>query len=57
MGKMNKDVALAFVDQINRHGVIGRAALMTEDRRFIDGLGQEVYGRQKMKEGYLDCPK
>jgi len=47
-----KDVALAFVEQINRRNVSGLAALMTEDHRFVDGLGQEVRGRDKMEQGW-----
>ncbi len=53
MAKSSKDAVFAFVDQINRHDVSGLAELMTEDHRFIDGLGQEVRGRQEMKQGWL----
>jgi ketosteroid isomerase-like protein len=47
------DVALEFVGRINRHDVAGLAALMTEDHRFVDGLGQEVRGREPMEKGWL----
>ena len=46
------DVALAFVDRINCHDVAGLVALMTEDHHFVDGLGQEVRGREQMKQGW-----
>jgi len=52
MKRSPKDVALAFVDRINRHDLAGLAALMTEDHRFVDGLGQEVRGRERMVEGW-----
>ncbi len=51
--KSAADVALEFVDRINRHEVAGLAALMTEDHLFIDGLGQEVRGREQMEKGWL----
>ena len=47
------EVALEFVDRINRHDVAGLAAVMTEDHRFVDGLGQEVRGREQMEKGWL----
>jgi len=46
------DVALAFVDCINRHDVAGLVGLMTEDHCFVDGLGQEVRGREEMEKGW-----
>ena len=52
MEKSATDVALAFVDRINRHDVGGLVALMTEHHRFVDGLGQEVRGREKMEKGW-----
>jgi len=53
MDKSAIDVALAFVDRINRHDVNGLVALMAEDHRFVDGLGQEVRGRKRMEQGWL----
>jgi ketosteroid isomerase-like protein len=47
------DVALGFVDRINRHDLGGLVALMTDDHRFVDGLGQEVRGRELMEKGWL----
>ena len=53
MKKSAADVALAFVDRINRHDVAGLAALMTEGHLFVDALGQEVRGREQMETGWL----
>lgn len=53
MEKSAEEIALAFVDRINHHDVAGLAALMTEDHCFVDGLGQQVRGRQKMEQGWL----
>ena len=47
------DVALGFVDRINRHDLSGLVALMTEDHCFVDGLGQEMRGREEMEKGWL----
>lgn len=52
MEKSVLDVALAFVDRINCHDVAGLVALMTEDHRFVDGLGQEVQGPEQMEQGW-----
>jgi len=52
MKKSAVAVALAFVDRINRHDVAGLVALMTQDHRFVDGLGQEVQGREPMQNGW-----
>jgi len=46
-------VAQKFVERINAADVAGLAALMTEDHRFIDSLGNVVTGREAMKAG---CP-
>jgi ketosteroid isomerase-like protein len=53
MKKSALDVALAFVDRINRHDVSGLVALMTADHRFVDGLGHEARGREQMERGWL----
>jgi uncharacterized protein (TIGR02246 family) len=45
-------VAQAFVRAINHHQVEDLAALMTEEHRFIDSLGNTVQGRQKMQAGW-----
>ncbi len=46
------DVVHRFVDRINAHDVDGIAALMTDDHRFIDSLGAEVLGRERMRHGW-----
>ncbi len=48
-----RDVALAFVEKINRHDVQGLCDLMTDDHRFIDSLGVEVRGRESMRKAWL----
>jgi len=53
MKKSAVDVSLGFVDRINRDDVGGLVALMTEDHRFVDALGQEVRGREQMEKGWL----
>jgi len=45
------EIALRFVDRISHRDPGGLAALMTEDHRFVDGLGQEVQGREQMEKG------
>jgi len=42
MKKSASDIAFAFFDRINGHDVGGLVALMTEDHRFVDALGQEM---------------
>ena len=46
------DVALLFVGRINAGDVEGIVDLMTDDHRFIDSLGIEVVGRDKMRHGW-----
>jgi ketosteroid isomerase-like protein len=53
MTKRAVDVALSFVDRINCHDLGGLVALMTEDHRFVDGLGQEVRWRERMEKGWV----
>ena len=53
MEKRVLEVALAFVDAINRHDVDALVALMTEDHCFVDGLGQVVRGRERMEKGWV----
>ncbi len=43
------ELVRAFVGRINAHDVDGLAALMTEDHRFIDSLGQVVRGREAVR--------
>jgi hypothetical protein len=46
------EVTQAFVDRINAHDVAGLAALMTDDHRFVDSLGNRVDGREAMRAGW-----
>ena len=46
------EVTQAFVDRINAHDVAGLAALMTDDHRFVDSLGNGVDGREAMRGGW-----
>ena len=46
------DVVLAFMDRINAADVDGIVALMTDDHIFIDGLGNRVVGKEKMRGGW-----
>jgi ketosteroid isomerase-like protein len=45
-------VAQAFVRAINRQNVDELAALMPADHRFIDSLGNQVEGRDAMRNGW-----
>jgi ketosteroid isomerase-like protein len=45
-------IALRFVNEINRHDLPALLALMAPDFVFVDGLGQEVHGRDKMAEAW-----
>ena len=39
------DVVVAFNDAINAHDLVGLAALMSDDHRFIDSAGQVLHGK------------
>jgi len=45
-------VAIRFVNEINRHDVAALTAMMAPDFRFVDGLGQEVRGAERMGAGW-----
>ena len=45
-------VALRFVNEINRHDVPALFELMASDFRYVDGLGQEIRGREKMRDAW-----
>ena len=45
-------VVQAFVNCISAQDVDGLAALMTENHRFIDSLGQTITGREAMRAGW-----
>ncbi|MGB7124507.1 MAG: nuclear transport factor 2 family protein [Thermoplasmata archaeon] len=44
--------ALKFVNEINRHDVDRLVALLSDDHLFVDGLGQEVRGRERLREAW-----
>jgi ketosteroid isomerase-like protein len=48
-----RKVAKTFVERINAGDVAGLAALMTEDHRFVDSLGNSVAGREAMRQGWV----
>lgn len=48
----NQEVVLAFTDRINAHDADGLGELMSDDHRFIDALGNEVQGKEKMVPGW-----
>ncbi len=54
------DAVIQFLQCINEHDADKLARLMTEDHLFVDSLGQQVRGREKMRagwKGYYDfCP-
>jgi uncharacterized protein (TIGR02246 family) len=45
-------VVLEFIREINGGDAEKVAALMTEDHEFVDGLGNRVKGREKMRAGW-----
>jgi len=45
-------VAIRFVNEINRHDVAALGAMMSSDFRFIDSLGREVRGRDRMSQAW-----
>jgi len=45
-------VVLEFIDKINASDVSGLCLLMTEDHIFIDGLGNRVQGRERLRAGW-----
>jgi ketosteroid isomerase-like protein len=44
--------ALRFVNEINRHDVAAMLALMSEDHSFTDALGQELRGKERLREAW-----
>jgi ketosteroid isomerase-like protein len=52
MNDLSIAIAQAFVRAINRQSVDALAELMTADHRFIDSLGNQVEGREKMRAGW-----
>ena len=52
MNESAEAVAKAFVRAINRQDVDALAELMTEEHRFVDGLGNVVVGRDRMRAAW-----
>ena len=52
MSESSISVAQAFVRAINRQNVEELVALMSADHRFIDSLGNQMEGRDKMRAGW-----
>ena len=46
------DAVLRFLERINAHDVKGMVALMTADHLFVDSLGEQVTGREAMREAW-----
>jgi ketosteroid isomerase-like protein len=44
--------ALKFVNEINRHDVESIVAMLADDHLFTDSVGQEVRGKERMREGW-----
>lgn len=44
--------ALKFVNEINRHDLDSLVAMLSDDHLFVDGLGQEYRGREKLRESW-----
>lgn len=50
-------LVLRFVNEINRHDVEGLVSLISYDHRFVDALGHEVRGKEKLRrawQGYFE---
>lgn len=45
-------ITLRFVNEINRHDVTALSTLVSADFRFVDGLGHEVRGKERMREAW-----
>ena len=49
---MQVDLFYSFVKAINDHDVESLYNLMSESHKFIDSHGNEIYGRESMKDGW-----
>jgi ketosteroid isomerase-like protein len=45
-------IAIRFVNEINRHDVSALIAMMAPDFRFVDSLGQDVRGPERMRAAW-----
>lgn len=52
MTQTSIEVARQFVRNLNRQDVDAMAALMTDEHRFVDSLGNVVTGRAAMRAGW-----
>jgi ketosteroid isomerase-like protein len=48
-----RQIALEFINAVNEHDVDKISALISGDHVFIDSHGNEVHGRDEMKEGWV----
>ena len=48
----NRETILAFIRSINARDADGLGELMSDDHRFVDALGNEVVGKEKMIPGW-----
>lgn len=49
---IRKEVIQSFIQQINLQSVEGICSLMTDNHIFIDNIGNEHKGKEKMREGW-----
>jgi ketosteroid isomerase-like protein len=47
------EVVLAFIDRLNAQDVQGMTALMTTDHLFTDSLGDQMRGRENMRQSWI----
>ncbi|MGA3292359.1 MAG: nuclear transport factor 2 family protein [Candidatus Acidiferrales bacterium] len=45
-------IVLRFIERVNEADIDGLCAVMAEDHVFIDGLGNSVEGREKLRAGW-----
>jgi ketosteroid isomerase-like protein len=50
---MNKNIFYDFIHAINEHDIDKICLLMSNDHAFIDSQGNEVTGKDKMKDGWI----
>jgi len=50
---MSKKTIYDFADAINKHDIDKICSLMTDNHQFIDAHGNEVFGKDKMKAGWM----
>lgn len=49
---MSKNIVLKFIEKINEADVAGMGGLMSDEHIFIDNIGNEMSGKEKMKEAW-----